>query len=79
MWETILGAILLIWFFAWLIRKAILAGWFAFAAASAAKDKVESEKQHASSARDNWLKMQDTADRESGRAGSLPDPLAHKS
>jgi hypothetical protein len=46
---------------------------------SSAKGALESEKAHAMSARDSWLKAQATADRETGRASSLPDPLATKS
>jgi hypothetical protein len=47
--------------------------------AASAKDRVESEKQHAMSARDNWLKAQETADRENGRSMNLTDPLSPKS
>jgi hypothetical protein len=47
--------------------------------ASSAKDRVESEKQHAMSARDNWLKAQETADREAGRSQNLSDPLSPRS
>jgi hypothetical protein len=46
---------------------------------SSAKGALESEKGHAMSARDSWLKAQATADRETGRPSSLPDPLASKS
>lgn len=43
---------------------------------SAAKNKVDSEKQRAMSARENWRTAQETADRETGRPGNFPDPLA---
>ena len=46
--------------------------------ASSAKDRVDSARQRAMSARDGWLKAQETADRENGRATNLPDPLASK-
>jgi hypothetical protein len=46
--------------------------------ASSAKDRVESEKRRALSARDNWLKAQETADRENGRSQNLPDPMGPK-
>jgi len=42
---------------------------------SSSKQRVDNEKQRALSARDNWLRAQETADRESGRAGNLSDPL----
>jgi hypothetical protein len=47
--------------------------------ASSSKDRVESEKRRALSARDNWLKAQETADRENGRSQNLPDPMGSKS
>lgn len=40
-----------------------------------ARQKAESEKQRAQSARENWLKQQQSADQEAGRATSLPDPM----
>jgi hypothetical protein len=46
--------------------------------ASSAKDRAESEKRRALSARDNWLKAQETADRENGRSTNPPDPLGPK-
>ena len=46
--------------------------------AAGAKGKVDSEKQRALAARDNWLRAQETADREAGRAGNLSDPMAQK-
>jgi hypothetical protein len=46
--------------------------------ASSSKDRAESEKRRALSARDNWLKAQETADRETGRSQNLPDPLGPK-
>jgi hypothetical protein len=46
--------------------------------ASSAKDRVESARGHAMSARDAWLKAQETADRETGRSGNLPDPLGSR-
>ncbi len=46
---------------------------------ASSKQRVESEKQHALSARDNWRQAQETADRESGRPTSFPDPMAQKS
>jgi hypothetical protein len=44
-----------------------------------AKERLDLEKQRAMSARDNWLKVQGIADRESGHPSNLPDPLAPKS
>jgi hypothetical protein len=46
---------------------------------SSAKSRLDSEKERAMGARESWLKAQGTADRESGRATSLPDPMAPKS
>jgi hypothetical protein len=43
---------------------------------TSAKGALDSEKGRAMSARDNWLKAQETADRESGRPTSYPDPMA---
>ncbi|HET7503988.1 MAG TPA: hypothetical protein VFK02_23365 [Kofleriaceae bacterium] len=45
---------------------------------SSAKSQLDSEKQHVMSVRDNWLRAQETADRESGRSGALPDPMGSK-
>ena len=45
---------------------------------TAAKEKLDSEKQRVMSARDNWLKAQEIADRESGHPSNLPDPMAPK-
>jgi len=47
--------------------------------AASAKDRVESVRGRALSARDNWFKAQETADREGGRSTNLPDPLGSKS
>jgi hypothetical protein len=44
--------------------------------AASARSKVDSEKQRAQSARDAWRTAQETADRETGRPGNFPDPLA---
>lgn len=46
--------------------------------AESAKGKAEGEKNRAVSARDGWLKAQQTADQESGRPSSFPDPMAPK-
>jgi hypothetical protein len=43
--------------------------------AAAAKGRVEAEKQKAASARENWLKAQQTADQASGTPSSFPDPM----
>jgi hypothetical protein len=40
-----------------------------------AKGKVEAEKQKASSAREQWLQAQQTADQASGTPSSFPDPM----
>lgn len=47
--------------------------------AASAKDRTESQRGRALSARDNWLKAQETADRENGRSTNLPDPMGSKS
>lgn len=47
--------------------------------ASSSKEHVDSEKQKAMSARDNWLHAQQTADQEAGRNQTYPDPMAPKS
>jgi hypothetical protein len=44
--------------------------------ANTAREKADSEKQRAQSARDNWLKLQQSADQASGKPSSLPDPMA---
>jgi tetratricopeptide (TPR) repeat protein len=46
---------------------------------SSAKDRVDTAKGHALSARDNWLKAQEIADRENGHPTNLPDPMAPRS
>jgi hypothetical protein len=46
---------------------------------SSAKGRVDSEKQRVMNARDNWLRAQETADRESGRPSNFADPMAAKS
>jgi hypothetical protein len=43
-----------------------------------AKEKAESEKSKAVSARQNWLSAQATADKATGRTGNLYDPMAPK-
>ncbi|HEU4732255.1 MAG TPA: hypothetical protein VFT22_30380 [Kofleriaceae bacterium] len=45
---------------------------------ASAKSQLDSEKQRVMSVRENWLRAQETADRESGRTGALPDPMAPK-
>lgn len=45
---------------------------------TAAKERVDSQKQHVLSARENWLKAQETADRENGHPTNLPDPMSPK-
>jgi t-SNARE complex subunit (syntaxin) len=47
--------------------------------AGSAKQRVENERRRAQSAREAWLKAQETADRENGRSTNLPDPLGSKS
>lgn len=46
--------------------------------ASSAKDRLDSERQRAMSAREAWRTAQETADRETGRPSNFPDPLAAK-
>jgi hypothetical protein len=46
---------------------------------ASAKDRLDSEKGRVMAARDNWLKAQESADRESGRPANLPDPMAPSS
>jgi hypothetical protein len=43
---------------------------------ASARSKAEAEKGKAQSAREEWLKQQQNADRETGRQSSLPDPMA---
>ncbi len=43
-----------------------------------AKERAEGDKQKVVSARDNWLKIQDQADKENGRASVFWDPMAPK-
>lgn len=45
----------------------------------AAKDRLDSERGRVQSARENWMKAQDTADREYGRPANFPDPMAARS
>jgi hypothetical protein len=47
--------------------------------ASAAKERLDTEKGRVQSARENWMKAQETADREYGRPANFPDPMAAKS
>ena len=43
--------------------------------AASAKSRVEGEKSKASSARESWLKAQQTADQAKGTPSSFPDPM----
>ena len=43
-----------------------------------AKAKADAERQRAMTVRDAWLKQQDSADKESGRPNTHPDPMAPK-
>jgi hypothetical protein len=43
------------------------------------KEKSEAEKSKVVSARENWLKIQDQADKENGHASVFWDPMAPKS
>ncbi|HEX4416306.1 MAG TPA: hypothetical protein VH165_00330 [Kofleriaceae bacterium] len=45
---------------------------------ASSKDRVESSKAHAMSARDSWLHAQESADKENGHPTNLPDPMAAK-
>ncbi len=45
----------------------------------AAKERLDSEKGHVQSVRENWMKAQETADREYGRPANFPDPMAARS
>lgn len=44
-----------------------------------AKDRLDTEKGRVQSARENWMKAQELADREYGRPANFPDPMAAKS
>lgn len=44
--------------------------------AQKAKDRAESERGRAKSARESWLKQQSEADEANGRSNDLPDPMA---
>ena len=44
-----------------------------------AKERLDTEKGRVQSARENWMKAQETADREYGRPANFPDPMAAKS
>jgi hypothetical protein len=44
-----------------------------------AKERLDTEKGHVQSARENWMKAQETADREYGRPANFPDPMAARS
>ncbi|HEY6173302.1 MAG TPA: hypothetical protein VIX73_02620 [Kofleriaceae bacterium] len=44
--------------------------------ASSAKNRLDAEKQKVMSARDNWMRAQEIADREDGHPGNFPDPMA---
>lgn len=46
---------------------------------TSAKERADAGKQRVMSARENWLKAQETADRENGHPTNLPDPMAPKS
>ncbi len=43
-----------------------------------AKTKADGERGKATSARESWVKQQESADKEAGRASNLPDPMAPK-
>lgn len=47
--------------------------------AQSAKDRLDSEKQRVMAARESWMKAQEVADREDGRPGNFPDPMAARS
>ena len=46
---------------------------------ASARGRVESERKHAMSARDSWMRAQESADRDNGHPSSLPDPMAGNS
>lgn len=41
-----------------------------------ARSKLESERARATSARDSWMRLQESADRDNGHPTNLPDPMA---
>ena len=45
---------------------------------SSARERVESERSHAMSSRDSWMRAQESADRDNGHPTSYPDPMAAK-
>ena len=45
----------------------------------AAKERLDTEKGRVQSVRENWMKAQETADREYGRPANFPDPMATRS
>jgi hypothetical protein len=47
--------------------------------AASAKGRLDSAKSRATSAREDWMRAQDTANRETGRSGSFFDPMGAKS
>lgn len=47
--------------------------------AQSAKERLDSEKSRVMSARENWIKAQEVADREDGRPANYPDPMATRS
>src|SRR3954469_23602976 len=47
--------------------------------ADSAKERLDTEKGRVQSARENWMKAQETADREYGRPANFPDPMATRS
>ena len=44
-----------------------------------AKERLDTEKGRVQSVRENWMKAQETADREYGRPANFPDPMAARS
>jgi colicin import membrane protein len=47
--------------------------------AQSAKERLDAEKYRVMSARENWMKAQEVADREDGRPANYPDPMATRS
>jgi hypothetical protein len=47
--------------------------------ADSAKERLDTEKGRVQSARENWMKAQELADREYGRPANFPDPMAARS
>lgn len=47
--------------------------------AASARSRLDSEKSRTMSARENWMRAQETANRETGRSGSFFDPMGAKS